>query len=252
LLPNVFYKDGYGDPLLSVIYLKFVGISSISITKFIGNKFNCLFYNAAGNFYLAKHLEAYLKNSKSTLNFTQDFIYTWIRNDVILASCRALGIICRLLSEPYWKFAADDSKCAIDMGNIYNRLVTFLKICIENPKLLLENKVSLSLGPSTVLDDVSKHLFLSSNLDEKTKLYLKRFCMALKLEVEVLFKDFLPNGKLYEPDANIIIHSETCAPNNITVERLMAKLDTSIKSSPNSNTYSKENAIMLRNNKTNE
>ena len=208
-----------------------------------------MFYNAAGNFYLAKHLEAYLKNYKSTLNFTQDFIYTWIRNDVILASCRALGIICRTLSEPYWKFAADDSKCAIDMGN---RLVTFLKICIENPKLLLENKVSLSFGPSTVLDDVSKHLFLTSNLDGKSELFLKRFCMALILEVEVLFKDFLPNGKLYEPDANIIINSETCAPNNITVEPLMAKLDTSIKSSPNSNTYSMENAIMFRNNKTNE
>jgi hypothetical protein len=32
----------------------------------------------------------------------------------------------------------------------------------------------------------------------------------------------------------------------------MAKLDTSIKSSPNSNTYSMKNAIMFRNNKTNE
>jgi hypothetical protein len=125
-----------------------------------------LFYNAAGTFYLEKHLEPYLKHSKST----QDFIYTWMRNDVILASCRVLGIIGELLNEPYWTFSADDSKCAIDMGNIYNRLVTFLKICIENPKLPLENKVSLSFGPSTVLDDVSKHLFLSSNRDEKTEL----------------------------------------------------------------------------------
>ena len=175
-------------------------------------------------------MEAYLKNYKFT------FIYTWIRNDIIFASCRALGIIGKLLNEQYWKFSADDSNCAIDMGNIYNRLVTFLKICIENPILLLENKVSLSFGHSTALDDVSKHLFLSSNLDEKTELYFKRFCMALKLKVAVLFKDFLPNGQLYEPDANIIIDSETCAPNNITVERLMAKLDTSIKSSPNSNT----------------
>ena len=176
-----------------------------------------VFYNAARTFYLAKHLEAYLKTSKSALNFTRDFIYTRIRNDVILASCRALGIIGKLIKEPYWEFAADNSKSAIDMGNIYNRLVTFLKICIENPKLPLENKVSLLFGPSTVLDDVSKHLFLSSNLDEKTELYLKRFCMALKLKVEVLFKDFLPNGKFYEPDKNIIIDSETCAPNNITV-----------------------------------
>jgi hypothetical protein len=93
-----------------------------------------------------------------------------MRNDVILASCRVLGIIGKLLNEPYWTFSADDSKCAIDMGNIYNRLVTFLKICIENPKLPLENKFSLSFGPSTVLDDVSKHLFLSSNRDEKTEL----------------------------------------------------------------------------------
>jgi hypothetical protein len=76
--------------------------------------------------------------------------------------------------------------------------------------------------------------------------------MALKLKVEVLFKDFLPSRKWYEPDGNIIIDSETCAPTDITVEHLMAKLDTSIKSFPNSNTYSMENAIMFRNNKTNE
>jgi hypothetical protein len=76
--------------------------------------------------------------------------------------------------------------------------------------------------------------------------------MALKLKIEVLFKDCLSNGKLYEPDENIIIDSETCAPNNITVERVISKLDTSIKSSPNSNTYSMENAIMFQNNKTNE
>lgn len=218
------------------MYIKSVGISSIPITKFIGNRFNCLFYNAAGTFYLAKHLEAYM----------------YLKKKLAFLSSINLGIIGKLINEPYWEFAADDSKSAIDMSNIYNRLVTFLKICIENPKLPLENKVSLLFGPSTVLDDVSKHLFLSSNLDEKTELYIKQFCMALKLKVEVLFKDFLPNGKLYEPDENIIIDSETCAPNNITVERLMAKLDTSIKSSPNSNTCSMENAIMFRNNKTNE
>lgn len=57
---------------------------------------------------------------------------------------------------------------------------------------------------------------------------------------------------MYEPDGSIIIGSETCAPNNITVDRSIAKLNTSIKSSPNSNAYSMENTIMFRNNKTNE
>jgi hypothetical protein len=106
-----------------------------------------------------------LKNYKSTLNFTQDFIYTWIRNDVILAPCRALEIICGPLSEPYWKFAADDSKCAIDMGNrlILKPYKIALKSSVFPSRLLVKNKCLLTSSKTVEGPNDRDTLFSKSN-----------------------------------------------------------------------------------------
>jgi hypothetical protein len=52
-------------------------------------------------------------------------------------------------------------------------------------------------------------------------LHLK--CVFAKCEK--LFTDFLEGGKYYEPSDDTVMETESCPPNNITVERLMAKLD---------------------------
>jgi hypothetical protein len=49
--------------------------------------------DCAGTFYIAKHLINYFTNSKSTLNYTQNFILTALKNDYVISICRALGII---------------------------------------------------------------------------------------------------------------------------------------------------------------
>jgi hypothetical protein len=59
------------------------------------------------------------------------------------------------------------------MDYTYNRLVQLLEICIEDPKLLLQNNVSLSDEPTLPLKPENELLFTCSI---KTKLYrsLKR------------------------------------------------------------------------------
>ncbi|CAC5393847.1 unnamed protein product [Mytilus coruscus] len=71
---KLIFKDGTGDPELATTYIKSLNITRIPIMKLRGNQFNYLFYNAAGTYILHKHVITYLKASKSSLNFIQDYI----------------------------------------------------------------------------------------------------------------------------------------------------------------------------------
>ena len=73
---KLFYKDRSGEPLYAPTYLREQGINKVPIMNYRGNRFNTIFHNAAGTFYIAKHLINYLTNLKSTLNYTQNFILT--------------------------------------------------------------------------------------------------------------------------------------------------------------------------------
>ncbi|CAG2229675.1 unnamed protein product [Mytilus edulis] len=250
---KLFFKDGTGDPALVTSYIKSQNINRIPIMKLRGNRFNYLFYNSAGTYFLHKHLITYLKTSKSTLNYIQDYIVRALSNDNILAILRALGLISKIFTEPYWKKAGGEIETALGMGNIYNRLVEFLEICIANPELvLIENGIKLFYGPDFPDDDIYSYLFKPCNVDDFTKDIIVKFCSELKVKCMQLFKDFMPTGKYYEPNDEILNICKSCPSNNISVERLMAKLDNCIVNAPTYNTNSMESVIMFKNNNTQE
>ncbi|CAG2226354.1 unnamed protein product [Mytilus edulis] len=174
-----------------------------------------------------------------------DYIVRALSNDNILAILRALGLISKIFTEPYWKKAGGEIETALGMGNIYNRLVEFLEICIANPELvLIENGIKLFYGPDFPDDDIYSYLFKPCNVDDFTKDIIVKFCSELKVKCMQLFKDFMPTGKYYEPNDEILNICKSCPSNNISVERLMAKLDNCIVNAPTYNTNSMESVII--------
>ncbi|CAC5364449.1 unnamed protein product [Mytilus coruscus] len=139
------------------------------------------------------------------------------------------------------------------MGNIYNRLVEFLEICIANPELVLtENGIKLFYGPDFPDNDIYSYLLKPCNLDYVTKDIIVKFCFELKVKCMQLFKDFMPTGEYYAPNDEILNICKSCPSNNISVERLMAKMDNCIVNAPTYNTNSMESVIMFKNNNTQE
>ena len=66
------------------------------------------------------------------------------------------------------------------MDSTYNRLVQLLELCIEDPKLLLQNNVSLSDEPTLPVKPENELLFTcSKEYDTIIELALKRFCISL-------------------------------------------------------------------------
>ena len=162
-ISKLFYKDGSGDPLLTKTFItSLLATEKIPIMNFRGNRFNLLFYNAAGSYILKQHIIHYLTSSKSSLNYVQHFILKALQNNTVLSILRSLGIICKLVTEPYWKFVEMESVSAIEMGPVYRRLLEFLQLGAKDPKLLLENKINLFCGPATQ-DEMYSSLFQSSS-----------------------------------------------------------------------------------------
>ena len=147
-------------------------------------------------------------------------------NSKILSICRALGIVCEKITEPYWNVASDMELSPIDMGHICYRLIEFLEQCVENTDLLLNSSIRLLEGPENKPSRPSSHLFVpDASLDDFTLEALYKFVCSMLEKSKNLFKDFLENGIYFSPSDKIILETKSCPSNNISVERLFAKVD---------------------------
>ncbi|XP_062597563.1 uncharacterized protein LOC134258988 [Saccostrea cucullata] len=253
LLRNVskfFYKDGAGDPNISDIFMKYHGVGKIPIMNFRGNRFNVSFHNAAGTFFIHKLLLQYMFSMKSSYSFLQNFIVLSLQNKVILCLLRALGILCKLITEPYFAKASEVGTI-LDMGSVYQRLLFVLNMYYENPLLALKQELRLFYGPQ-FYDNVSDFLFDCCLHNDLTAVFLKRFCGVFKTKVEKIFNDFLSGGKYFNVTQDILEECSSCVTNNICVERLFGKLDYNLKAGPTTNINTIESVMIFNDNDTKE
>ena len=79
---------------------------------------------------------------------------------------------------------------------------------------------------------------------------LKDMCVALLEKGEKMFVEYLSDGKFSNPGEGEVERAKSCPTNNISLERLMAQTDKSIRMTPNANMYTRESKIMFNENKT--
>ena len=65
-----------------------------------------------------------------------------------------------------------------------------------------------------------------------------------------LFKDFLPGERYHDPSDTLVQQSQSCPPNNISVERAFGHLDQKLLFCPNISTPTIEGSVMFSVNKT--
>ena len=106
---------------------------------------------------------------------------------------------------------------------------------VISPHLLITNRLQLVICPQLEPDKDSQPLFEKSFLDVMTQSVIQQLCTVIKDKSKQLFKDFLENGNFFNPSETLAKKSESCPPNNISVERVCGGLDTKIKQSPNCN-----------------
>ncbi|CAC5413893.1 unnamed protein product [Mytilus coruscus] len=225
---------------MSNVYLQSQGIDNNPIEKMRGIRFNVQFNNAGGIFFLKDVILKYLLQSKMALNYTQQLIVDSLQNRTLICICQALGMISKTITGPYWK-AASDKNTPIEMGYMYTRLIDVLDNIVKSPSLLYNN-IKLFFGSEKDCHDIQDIFKVDENRN-KTYLFISKLCYVIMEKAKKLFSDFLYGGKFYNADDDLKTTARTCPSNNITVERLMGKLDSAIKQSPNSSVGAIETKI---------
>ena len=104
-------------------YCRSNGILKIPLAPFRGNRFNIIFYDAAGVYFLKSHMETYLLHHRpGTLNRLLQAVLSNLQVSYFVAGIRALDIIDKIVTGPFWKHLESSSVSILKMSDTYSKM----------------------------------------------------------------------------------------------------------------------------------
>ena len=159
-----------GTSLLFHTYLKKEGISKIPLAQFIGNRFNVIFYDAAGVFYLRSYMQKFIESvhGKEANRLLKAVLHD-LKNPLYIAACRALGLLDKIITGPLWRKIQDSSVSVLDMGPVY---CEFLEKCDSwgiDAQCFVEGSAVLETANRIHVDDVWRELIADDESNAATQ-----------------------------------------------------------------------------------
>ena len=102
---NAVHKHGSqkaGVHIYFAQYLRDEGVNSMPLASFQGNRFNIIFYDAAGIYFLHEKLKVFLE-SYGAKNQLLTAVLADLYEPVFRAGCKALGLINKFITGPLWR-----------------------------------------------------------------------------------------------------------------------------------------------------
>ena len=169
-----------------------------------------------------------------------------------IAGCRALGIIDKLITGPYWR-KCESVPNILDLNEIVQELQNN---CIawanDASPLLYEEKPGFT-GADIHKDNIYEALFRESDdpeLDAKTiwalELIMIEFCKTISNQM----KDVLEGGNLHNPSEELRQQTKDAPTTNNVSERVFGAYDRHMRERPNATTLNLESTILFETNKT--
>ena len=211
-----------------------------------GNRFNVIFYNAGAAYFHRNHFINFI-NAKSMQNRLLLAVLEDASNVVYLAGVRALGIISKLVTGPYFKIVGE-MKSVLEMNPHLHQLQISMERCSKDAQSLLEgeNIFDENLAPITK-DQIFEELFKVPEDEEfqiLTQQALELLCTSILLVLERQCHEQLPGGQYFNPSDDLKAQAKNVLPSNIIAERDFARFDNLLKAKPNSTVTSLEATIM--------
>lgn len=235
-------------------YLRHKGITKIPLAAFVGNRFNILFYDAAGVFFLKSHMIEYLTNSHgSSLNRLLQSVLKDLKSPYFIAGCKALGIIDKLVTGPFWRHLQSSTISILGMSGVYTNMREKFERWSSDAQKVLENEEMLFEDCTSTADEVASYLFEPADDDHLVQELLQLLCKAFTLTMDRLLIDHLPGGVFHEvSDPTIITETMSVPKTNVSPERDFALLDRLMAQKPNASHIALESLILFSQNKTSD
>ena len=245
-----------GSSTLFRTYCRKQGLHCIPLAHFVGNRFNILFYDAAGVFYLKDLMlkfieEVHAKQANKLLQAVKDDL----NNPVYITGCQVLGLIDKIVTGPLWR-KLQKVESVLEMSRVYTSIKEKFELWSENPSTVID-------GSATLFDEDDNDRLITES-DKVFKCHIDSESCSMTHELmQILFTSFsattqrllldhLPGGQFHSTVTDPVMTQETASvpTTNVTPERDFAVLDRLMREKPNANVIALESMIIFSHNKT--
>ena len=234
-------------------YLREKGIHKIPLAQFRGNRFNILFYDAAGIFYLKSHMEDYLKFYHGPLNRLLQAVLSDLSVPKYIAGCKALGIIDKIVTGPLWRHLAHSGVTILEMSSTYSKMHALFEEWGQDAQCVIDREKGLFDDDQCKNDIVADKLFQPTLDDLMVQELLQLLFKSFALTAERLLSDHLQGGDYDSVTDTVLIKETNSVPlTNVAPERDFAVLDRLMSQKPNATTIALESIILYSHNKTSD
>ena len=217
------------------------GVEKLPLTSFRGNRFNVIFYDVAGVYFLAPVMSEYC--SFAERNRLLDAVAADLNEIHYLTGCRALGIVGKIVTAPLWRFLVSDAPFS-DVAGVYQSLTQSFGAWAGDASDLLDGCACPFPGAKLHKDSVVwDALFTPCEKDAKTRQLLQLLCTAFHAYMTRAWSAYLDGGE----------HSTTTdslPKTNILSEHDFGQLDRFLQEKPSATTLAIEAMIMMENHNT--
>ena len=220
---------------------------NIQFVRFKHNRFNILFLMGQITYHHRKDIEDFLENVHGANNKLLMSVLRDIKNPILKAGCRALGIISHCVTSPLWRIIESNSHI-LEMADVYSNLLEFLKTAKEDSSEVITGK--LQPFPEVSVEE-NELVIEDAETDTITVQILQWLFEAMSHLLERQTKDHLPGGKFYCTSATTWNQSQSTVKHNKLPEFFFGQLDYLLKFKPNATSLCNEAFLIFSHNKTN-
>ena len=180
-------------------YLRQLNINKTYLQHFKGNRFNIIFLLGGCVYYLHQHISNFFNNVHGTPNGLLKAVSADIAVPLHIAGCKVLGLLNKFITAPLWRLTEKPGHI-LDMCEIYCKLSSFFKSCIDNDdKLHAFVQGNLSCFEERIIskDEVYESLIKESNFDPIVIPMMKHTFTALHQLILKVTLEFQPGGNFH-------------------------------------------------------
>lgn len=240
-----------GSATLFQTYLRKHNIQKIPLAHFVGNRFNILFYDAAGVYYLQSHMITFIESVHGNhANRLLQAVLADLKNPVYIAGCRALGLIDKVITGPLWRKLKEPSISVLQMSHVYSEMKNKFDSWNNDASEFANGKSKLDSAGDVDVNEVWNALTETSEGDSMTKELLQLLFGTFSITTQRMLIDHLPGGKFYSSDDKQNEEISSVPTTNVAPERDFAILDRLLHEKPNATSIALEAMILFSHNKT--
>ena len=239
-------KSGCPSEINTYLLDKCIHVNGL-LHPFLGSRFNILFVNGAGVWFL-KHLLHFLTEIWGTPNNLLKAILNDLGNEHYLTACRALGLVSKCVTGP-WQRLVENTPRILDLNDHFNRAVDLFDKWSKDASDLIDGSAKLFDNVPVHKDPVFDSL-VEPNDNISTKYLLQNIMTAFVSVSKRQLADQLMGGVHHNPSADLLKQASSCPAHNISGERIFGQLDFNLHRAPNAAVEFVEAKIMFAENKT--